>query len=114
MTNDRQDDERVDTAWHERTGGQGAEKPQRTFGLSVVVEMNRSRSDLVNLKVAAVEDKRVARGRNLTVHFAVGINIGRQAQIFAPDVVCINSGFAAVRHLVENPVAYGAAFRPGT
>jgi hypothetical protein len=39
----------------------------------------------------------------------VVVEANRRAQIFAPDLVCINSGFALVSHLVENPVAHGSA-----
>ena len=76
----------------------------------MVVEANRSRSDLVNLKVAAVEDERATQGVSPIDHFVVGSSKVRDGvaygQIFAPDFVYTNSGFAAVNHLVENPVAH--------
>ena len=39
----------------------------------MVVEANRSRSDLVNLNVAAGEDERATQGRSPIEHFVVGI-----------------------------------------
>jgi hypothetical protein len=46
----------------------------------VVVEANRSRSDLVNLKVAAGEDERATQGLSPIEHFVVGIRKGRDVR----------------------------------
>ena len=72
---------------------------------------NRSRSDLANLNVAAGEDERATPGLSLRVHeggSSYRVHVGvHYVQIFAPELVYTNSGFAAVKHRIENPVAHG-------
>ena len=80
MTDDRQDDERVDAAWHERTGGQARKnhrEPEGSLWSSKRVEAGRI---LLNLKVAAGEDERATLGGNLTAHSLVGSLKGRDVR----------------------------------
>ena len=73
----------------ERSHQAVAAKPQRTRRFSVVVEANRSRSDLANLKVAAVDDEMGILRDNFLLHILGSIITGQNfsvvGQIFARD-----------------------------